>query len=520
MTDLAGKTLGHCRLLRKIGSGGMGAVYLARHETLDKEVAVKVIAPQYAGDPQILQRMLREAKLAAKLEHPHVVQIHDAAIEDNTPYIVMQYVDGRSLQETLEQRKRLTPIEALGVTRRVALALAAAHKLGVIHRDIKPANILLTKDGSVKVVDFGLARSVGPQDSQLTTKDVIVGTPPFMSPEQARGETLDGRSDLYSLGATLYCMLTGEPPFAKGSAMLVAMQQADDRTKPRDPRETVKDLPEPVVALVQKALAKPMAQRFQTAEELIRAIDALEPKKSELKKKTRWPWLVGAAAVLLLLLAALRPSAAERLYREALSIPAIERAIFKHREVIEKHPRTEWAKKSEARIGELQARQKATALQAAADFWKNHSAQFAEARKQYERFLETYPDAPEARSAIATIHKAEIESRYAEIEKLLKSDNAAGLVAFVDPKVLEEKGAANIRKFLDGIHKFGRGLGLEIEEAKVQEIRLDEAMAAAEVDLRIVTRIRRTGETKSQVDKHGWVLRNSVWYVDPDRFKK
>jgi len=188
--------LGHCRLLRKLGQGGMGAVWLARHETLDKEVAVKILPDNYANDPEAVPRFLREAKAAARLEHPNVVQVLDAGTDHETHFIVMQFVDGTDLEKTLKKRGPFALADALAVGKRVALALAAAHKLGIVHRDIKPANIMLTKQGRIMVADFGLARDIqgGPT---ITAAQEAIGTPHYLSPEQARGEAVDGRSDIY-----------------------------------------------------------------------------------------------------------------------------------------------------------------------------------------------------------------------------------------------------------------------------------------------------------------------------------
>ncbi|HVR83490.1 MAG TPA: protein kinase, partial [Planctomycetota bacterium] len=249
-STLENTLLGHCRLIRKLGEGGMGAVWLARHETLDKEVAVKILPENYANDPESVPRFLREAKAAARLDHPNVVQVLDAGTEGERHFIVMQYVDGTDLEKTLKKKGPFAPADALVVGKRVALALAAAHKMGIVHRDIKPANILLTKQGRVMVADFGLARDVtgGPT---ITAPQEAIGTPHYLSPEQARGEKVDGRSDLYSLGGTLYTLLTGKTPFTGASPVAIAMKHVSADEKPVPIRELIPTIPEEVQALVE-----------------------------------------------------------------------------------------------------------------------------------------------------------------------------------------------------------------------------------------------------------------------------
>jgi len=193
---LVGKELGHCTLQRKLGQGGMGAVYLAHHPGLNKSVAVKVLPGDLAGAPEFRERFIREARLAARLEHPNVVQVYDVGHEQGVHYISMQYVEGKSLDAVLKERKKLSVGEALSTTKRVAAALAAAAKLGIVHRDIKPHNILISKDGVVKVADFGLAKDEDANRS-ISEPGVVMGTPYYMSPEQAKGEKVDHRSDLY-----------------------------------------------------------------------------------------------------------------------------------------------------------------------------------------------------------------------------------------------------------------------------------------------------------------------------------
>ncbi|MBV8880971.1 MAG: serine/threonine protein kinase, partial [Planctomycetaceae bacterium] len=241
---LIGKELGHCTIQKKLGQGGMGAVYLAHHPGLNKSVAIKVLPGDLAGTPEFRERFIREARLAARLEHPNVVQVHDVGHEQGVHYIAMQYIEGKSVDQILKERKKLSVGEALSTTKRVAAALAAAAKLGIVHRDIKPHNILISKEGVVKVADFGLAKDEDANRS-ISEPGVVMGTPYYMSPEQAKGENVDHRSDLYSLGATLYHMLTGKRLFdGGGSPVSIVMKQAGGE-EPTPARQLEPSIPEP-----------------------------------------------------------------------------------------------------------------------------------------------------------------------------------------------------------------------------------------------------------------------------------
>jgi serine/threonine protein kinase len=270
---LIGKELNRCTIQRKLGQGGMGAVYLAHHPGLNRPVAIKVLPGDLASKPEFKERFFREARLAARLEHPNVVQVHDVGEEQGVHYIAMQYVEGRSLDAILKDKKKLALHEALAITKRIAVALSAAAKLGIVHRDIKPHNILISKDGVVKVADFGLAKD---EDSNRSISEPgeIMGTPYYMAPEQAKGEKVDHRGDIYSLGATLYHMLSGRRIFDGGTPVSIVMKQINDAPIPI--REIEPSVSEPVAAILEKMLQKDPANRFPSAEELVKALDALK----------------------------------------------------------------------------------------------------------------------------------------------------------------------------------------------------------------------------------------------------
>jgi serine/threonine-protein kinase len=254
-------------LERQLGQGGMANVYLARDLKHDRYVALKVIRPELAGSLGEPERFLQEIRLAARLQHPHILTVFDSGETGGRLWFTMPYVEGESLRDRLRRENVLLPAEAVRITREAGQALHYAHEHGVIHRDIKPENILLTGDGNTLVADFGIARSPIAGTPHLTATGMVVGTPSYMSPEQAAGDSVDGRSDVYSLGCVLYEMLTGTPPFTDPTARGVIAQhlgQAPSLASARIPRE--------LSFALARALAKDPGERFQTAAELVSAL--------------------------------------------------------------------------------------------------------------------------------------------------------------------------------------------------------------------------------------------------------
>jgi serine/threonine protein kinase len=248
-----------------LGRGGMGVVLKAVDPALNRTVAIKALAPQLANCGAARQRFLREARAAAAVMHEHVVAVHAVDDTGGVPYLVMEYVRGRSLQERLDRQGPLAIAEILRIGIQAASGLAAAHAQGLVHRDIKPANILLENGVErARLTDFGLARAVS--DAVLTQSGVVTGTPQYMAPEQARGESVDHRADLFSLGSTLYAMCTGHPPFRAESAVAVLRRVSDD--EPRPIRELNAEVPAWLEAIIARLHAKHPAQRFQTAAEV------------------------------------------------------------------------------------------------------------------------------------------------------------------------------------------------------------------------------------------------------------
>ncbi len=267
-------TLGPYRVVKQLGKGGMGIVYLALDTRLNRKVALKVMLPEFAADTPSRDRFLREAQAAAQVSHDNVVTVYEAAIA-GVPYIAMQFLRGYPLDEYLKKKGNPTLAQTLDLAREAALGLAAAHEIGLVHRDIKPANLWLeAPSGRVKVLDFGLARPIEPKgDADLTKTGAIVGTPAYMSPEQARGEKVDHRTDLFSLGAVLYRLCTGRTPFERPTTMAVLMALG---TEEPEPVLKLNPAVSPVLArLIHQLLAKDPAQRPQTAVEVADRLKAI-----------------------------------------------------------------------------------------------------------------------------------------------------------------------------------------------------------------------------------------------------
>jgi serine/threonine protein kinase len=271
--------IGRYEVLYHIASGGMGAVYKAVDVEVGREVALKVLSPEIAVNPSMLERFRREAKAAAQLAHENIVAIHDFGEAGGTYYLALEFVDGIDLHEYIKKRGRLGPDEARDLLKQAVKALAHAHSMGIIHRDIKPSNFLITqKDGQplLKLTDLGLARQAREEEGRVTRDGTTVGTVDYMSPEQAHDAGLaDIRSDLYSLGCTFYHMLAGHAPFHKGS--LIERLTKHVNVEPPDIRELNADVPDDLKHILERMLRKRPEDRYQTPVEVIR--DLLNPEQ-------------------------------------------------------------------------------------------------------------------------------------------------------------------------------------------------------------------------------------------------
>jgi eukaryotic-like serine/threonine-protein kinase len=307
-----GEKIGPYEIVAPLGAGGMGEVYRARDSRLDRDVAIKVVSQTLAKDPDRLRRFEQEARSVAALNHPNILGIHDIGTYQGTPYLVSELLEGETLREKL-MSGALPVRRAVEYALGIACGLAAAHDKGIIHRDLKPENIFITRDGRVKILDFGLAKLVRPDldtDTTQVTRDtvtqpgVVVGTVGYMSPEQVRGELIDGRSDIFSFGALLFEMLTGKRAFKKDTT--AETMTAILRDEPPELTETGWQGPLGLQRILARCLEKNVERRFQSASDLAFAIESLsgtgvtqkvpEPPK---EKATWWPWAVGAAALAL-----------------------------------------------------------------------------------------------------------------------------------------------------------------------------------------------------------------------------
>src|SRR2546425_941242 len=329
------ESIAHYRIIKKLGAGGMGEVYLALDTKLDRKVAIKVLPPDSLVEENLKKRLLREAKAAAKLDHPNICAVYDINEADSLTFIVMQYIEGETLADTIE-RKPLQLSDALAIAEQAAEGLAEAHTQGIVHRDIKPHNMMITQRGQLKILDFGLAKQMrtsdpvdfdAPTATLLSTPGHVIGTMPYMSPEQVQGEPLDARSDIFSLGVTFYEMLAGKHPFKDKSAAITM-----SRILLSDPIPTEQfqaQVSPELQTLLSKMLSKDKAARYQSAEDLltdlrqlpaklsaddaqayatsIKEISAITPKENLaaciLSKAQRNKWAVLASALALILLA-------------------------------------------------------------------------------------------------------------------------------------------------------------------------------------------------------------------------
>ena len=272
MTEFPQVLAGRYEIRDLIGRGGMAEVHLGYDKRLSRIIAIKLLRSDIAGDPTFQARFRREAQSAAALNHPTIVAVYDSGEEEITtpngstrsvPYIVMEYVEGHTVRELLGDGEAVPIPEAVEITTGVLDALEYSHRAGIVHRDIKPGNIMLTSTGAVKVMDFGIARAMEDSSATVTQTHAVVGTAQYLSPEQARGEIVDARSDLYSTGCLLYELLTGQPPFTGDSAVAIAYQHV--REIPKPPSSLAADVPESLDRVVLKALAKTRDDRYQDA---------------------------------------------------------------------------------------------------------------------------------------------------------------------------------------------------------------------------------------------------------------
>jgi len=327
--DLTGRTLGDFQVLRKIGQGGMGQVYLARQLSLKRQVALKILRDDLTANQTALKRFQAEAEAVARISHPNIVQVYAVGEQDGLRYMALEYVEGRNLRDYLDRKGPPDLPVALSILKQVAAALQKAAELGLVHRDVKPENILLTRKVEVKVTDFGLSRyfATDGEPLSLTQSGMTLGTPLYMSPEQVQGHAVDHRSDLYSFGVTAYHLLAGFPPFKGNNAFEVAAKHVQQEPEPLASYRP--DLPADVIGLVHRLMAKNPTDRYQSAKDVIRDLGKIQkglsvsspggsavplpalsvslsssavgqlPATSAKPTPSRWPWRIAAAVLVL-----------------------------------------------------------------------------------------------------------------------------------------------------------------------------------------------------------------------------
>jgi serine/threonine protein kinase len=352
MGDLEGRTLGHYRIVERIGAGGMGEVYRARDERLDREVAIKVLPEEVAGDPDRIRRFEREAKALAALNHPNIATVYglerteagsgtgsgtgsDPSLKPQASspavFLAMELLKGESLRAAIASG-RLTVAKAVEYARAIADGLAAAHDRGIVHRDLKPENVFLTKDGRIKILDFGLAKlrqpevAVGtetPTASMETAEGAVMGTVPYMAPEQVRGEPADQRSDLFALGCVLYEMLAGRRPFGGGTSAEITAAILKEDAAPL--ASVVPGIAPSLAAVVSRCLEKRPQDRFDSAHDLSLTLEALDFAAAPVVQEAsfvrrRWPHLLAVAVAAVIALVVVLPP--EGLFERAPDEPA------------------------------------------------------------------------------------------------------------------------------------------------------------------------------------------------------
>jgi tRNA A-37 threonylcarbamoyl transferase component Bud32 len=498
---LIGKVLGDkYRIVERIGVGGMSTVYKAEHLMMNRIVALKILSKELSSDEVSGKRFLAEAKITSQLTHPNAVILHDAGVDEDTPYLVMEYLHGRTLKQMLEAKEPIPFKRLCYIMEQVCEALSEAHALGIIHRDLKPTNIMLLERDRVKVLDFGIAKMLNPGGfipSDLTVTGALVGTPHYMSPEQGMSKPLTVCSDIYSLGVVLYELCTGKVPFDGPSSVVILIKHAQERPRPFHEVKPDIEIPEIVEKVVMRCLEKDPAARYQSVDELMHDLRPALPMVNEAAlggAAKRTGYLIGAALMFVLLAVWWLFGAGRHGDVQQFPVPVVDpvreeaqrEAEAKRAAALQKvREELEAAKKAQAEAEEAKRAAEAATRKA------QEEAQAAQAaQEQLEAARKAQVDAEEARRA------AEEESRktQAEAEARQKAQleaEAAQKKAQADEQAkqkieLELEAAYKARADAQAKEKMQRELEeaqkaqVEMEAAKKKLAELEEAKRAAE----------------------------------------
>jgi len=547
-----GRRLGGCEVRRRVGSGGMGVVFEAHHLALDKRVALKLLMPNLAADGSFVRRFVSEARLAAQVEHPNIVQILNVGQDGDVYFIVMQFIEGKSLAEMISQGP-LSPREAAKIALQAARGLAAAHRRGIIHRDVKPENILVDRQGLARIVDMGLSKNLsaptaGAETSALTAPGVAMGTPNYISPEQAtEARAADARTDIYSLGATLYHALAGAPPFSGPSAIAIINQHINAPL--RAPSARRPEVPAELDRLVGRMMAKQPDGRIQTMDEVVAELKkylagapapsaaavapapgpagqtpAAVPVKIQAPARSgAWKYLLlGAAGMLGLLIAlAVLGDATDPARKDFLAARAYQQAhpddydgaIAGYRQTAGKFPESKWRAKADDAAAAVVERRAADG-QKAFDDRKSRagplekSGDWTAAEKLWRDWPAQLKDTPAGKAAAERAEAARVAGRSAELFAAVVEGNVQRAAGYCDPRK-NEKAIQFLLNVLVLLVRAGKGTpeGFRIEPVAF------EGPDRATLRMRFTVTFGALKPPEDQEYHQAWERVNGEWYL-------
>jgi len=510
--SLIGKRIGAYKIERILGSGGMGRVYYAYQESVDRAVALKLLSPSLSENKNLKERFIMEAKAAGRLLHPNIVTVFDAGEVEGKAYIAMEFVDGESLAQRIFEQGRLEVSEVLNIGRQIASALSYAHTCRVIHRDIKPANILIRKDGVAKLADMGLAKRIDLPG--VTMPGAIMGTPFYMAPEQAvDSASVDHRADIYSLGATMYHALVGKVPFEGASTIEVLAKQKIEALKfPKDV-----GIPQGVRALIMKMMAKEPADRFQSWEEVIAAINALSEKRQLTKSKRVLTYGVIVVAVLIILIAFLvvartgeierRLKDAERFWNENPEAP--DKTFEMFFKILPLAADTRYFDRV------ISGAETAFRALSNAVLEKAKSLKFDEADALLQGELDGQ-GIPKAEELLKEREKLRAEivryrilsARVNDLFEFIKQKRVQDLVSAVDPELRRTEAAQRFLQIL------GFGISLtEFKILKIESMEIEETKATVKVYTEVQRQTKEGPVIDKKTDDWDFIEKEGVWYL-------